>query len=239
MMKECTLYVTSKCNLHCDECVMGKLMRYTAGYEMSLEELDAFLDISKRSNYMFNIIICGGEPLLWKHLNEGAKRIYQSGVANKIFIFSNAINIKQATPDVMQYVDEIRISRYDSNTKNCKKLTDLFQNKVRIVERREFWHLPTNFIKDTLPVECVTPENLYMKGKVFACPHSGSVNNGKDELDDGTKLYVPLQLNYLDHMDGILKQQERLCMKCISNVKVRELLGGKFKKRDNHNIRMM
>lgn len=238
MIEELTLYVTSRCNLHCEQCVMGNFMRENLGYDMSMQELDDFLLVTKESGYRFDLIICGGEPLLWKHLQEGLAAIHQSEVANKILIFSNAINIKNVTDDVMKYVNQLRISRYESNDENTQELIRRYPGQIRVVERREFWHLPTQPIEGTLPQDCLTPERLYMKGKVFACPHSASVNGGKDELYGGQKLYVPLQKDYLNQMDKILEAQTNLCAMCISNTKVREHIT-RFKKNDNGELVFM
>lgn len=221
---ELTIYVTSKCNLHCQQCVMGKFMRENAKYEMSIPELQDFLDITKRSGYVFNMIVCGGEPLLWRHLEEGMKLIHESGVANRILIFSNVIDISRVTDEVMKYTTQLRVSRYESNEKNTKELIARYPDKIRVVERREFCELPTEPVPGSLPSlpdDCLTPENLFMKDKIFACPHVASVNGGKDTLDDGTKLYVPLQIGYMDGMKQILEKQKHLCMKCISNKKIR------------------
>jgi hypothetical protein len=76
-----------------------------------------------------------------------------------------------------------------------------------------------------------------MKDKVYACAHGASRNNGKDELEDGTKLYTPLEVGYLDHMDRIRKETEILCTKCSSNLKVRRVVE-KYVKSDQHRIKL-
>lgn len=233
-MKELTIYVTSKCNLSCEECVMGKFMRENRQYEMQLSELDTFLSVTKASNYVFDMIICGGEPLLWKHLAEGVEMVYQSGTANKILIFSNAINIKNITDRVMEQITQLRISKYDCNQVNTDELLRRYPEKIRVVERREFVKLPREPMAGTipeLPADCLTPEHLFMKGKIFACPHVASVNDGKDTLPDGTKLYTPCEIGYLDKIPEILEKIKPLCMKCISNIHVRHQ-AEKFKKQD-------
>ena len=70
-IREITFYVTSKCNLKCHECIMKHFMEANAKYEMSLEEIDFFLEASEKYNYKFDFILSGGEPLIWKNLEEG------------------------------------------------------------------------------------------------------------------------------------------------------------------------
>jgi len=220
-IKELTVYVTSKCNLMCQQCVMRNFMNSNKYYEMSIAELKMFIEITEKSKYVFDIIICGGEPLLWKYLDEGLKLIRNSSISNKILIFSNVVNIDIINDSIMQSITQLRISRYNCNQVNINKLMSYYPDKIRVVERREFFKLPIYSLDNVLPQECLTPECFFMENKVFACPHSASVNYGKNKLEDGTKLYVPLQINYLRYIKDILEKQTSLCAKCISNSKVR------------------
>lgn len=216
---------------------MSGFMSTNAGYEMSLEELDRFIQVTQESKYLLNVIICGGEPLLWKHLHEGVKRVSESKIANRILLFTNAVNIKNVNDDLMERLTQIRISKYDKNAKNTDELCARYPDKIRVVNRFVFYRQPDVPLDNVLPCECVNLEYLCMKDRVYACAHGCSRNDGKDELEDGTKLYAPLEVGYLDHMDRIRKDTEELCRKCSSNLKVRRIVE-KYKKADQYRIKI-
>jgi len=234
---ELTLYVTSKCNLFCEGCIMSDFMSANAGYEMALEELDKFIQVTQESRYLLNIIICGGEPLLWKHLQEGVKRVAESKIANRILLFTNAVNIRNVNNELMEHLSQIRISKYSKNAKNTDELCTRYPDKIRVVDRLKFYRQPDMPLHNVLPCECVNLEHLYMKEKIYACAHGCSRNGGHDELEDGTKLYAPLEIGYLNHMDRIRNETEELCRKCSSNLKVRKVVE-KYKKADQYRIKL-
>ena len=230
--QEVTLYVTSRCNLSCDGCIMGNFMRENRHYEMSLLEVAEFLRVTRESGYVVDIILSGGEPLLWRHLKQGLKMIRKSGIVKRILLFTNAMDISQVDDGVMSCLSQLRISRYCSNADNTRILCQRYPKNAKIADRREFYRQPAEPIDDVLPCQCVNTEYLYMNGKVYACAHGASANNGRDELPDGTKLYVPLRVGYMDAMAAIRAAQERsLCAKCSSNVKV-QAFAERFKKKE-------
>jgi hypothetical protein len=209
---------------------MAHFMRENRDYEMSLDELTGFLNVTRQSNYKLDLIICGGEPLLWQYLKPGLKMIHESGIAGRVLIFSNVMDISKVDDVVMEYVTQLRISRYECNGKNTQVLQERYPDKVRIVERTIFYRQPSEPLPNVLPCECVNQEFLYMKGKVYACAHGASRNKGKDVLEDGTPLFVDLAPGYLTTMAEIRAKQEAwLCTKCSSNLHVREVCD-KFKK---------
>lgn len=215
-----SLYVTSICSLDCEECIMQYLMKRDPKYHMSLEEIDRLVSSSERSRYKFDFILTGGEPLLWKNLKEGLRRLRASSICKSIQIFTNAMNISRLDAETVGYVDVVRVSEYSTNKENIQKLLAAFPDKVKVVNREEFWPNLREPMKGALPAVCLNPEMLLYDNKVYACPHSQSLAIlAKREL----RLSNPLAPGFVKGLFWIkLRQQRAVCTRCISNNRVRE-----------------
>ena len=200
---------------------MQHFMSETRQYQMSVEEIAQFLEVSERSGYKFKFILSGGEPLLWKNLKPGLQLLRASSVCKRIEIFSNATDIRRIDGEVMSLIDQLRLSEYSDNQDNIADLVERYGDKVRVVDRTKFWKNPKKAMKGVLPAKCLNRhQHLYMDGKMWACPHSGSIANG-----NGSKVTIccPLAEGFLDRMEEIfIAQQEEICTFCISNQKVRK-----------------
>jgi len=215
-----SLFVTSRCNVNCDECIMGNLRRTYPDYQMSLDEVKKFIEVSERSHYSFDIILTGGEPLSWDYFEEGTRLLKSSKICNSLHLFTNAMGISGLNHETVKYLDRIRISRYEGNRDNAAKLFKMFPGKVQIVDRREFWANPTHKIPDTVPARCCNQEVMLFNYRVYACPHSVSL---AFTSHSDVKLSNPLEDRFLVGMSQIKKmQQDAVCSLCISNLNVRE-----------------
>lgn len=214
-----SLFVTSKCAVNCKECIMGNLRRACPNYQMSLDEIGKFIEISERSHYYFDLILTGGEPLSWDYLKDGIKLLRSSKVCSSLHLFTNAMDISKLNAEIASHVDRIRISRYEGNYENAIKLSKLFGKKVEIVDRRKFWENPTHKVPDALPARCCNQEIMLFDYKIYACPHSASIDlTGHSDI----KLYNPLEYRFLKGLERIKKtQQNVICSLCISNLNVR------------------
>lgn len=216
---ELTLYVTSICQRRCKECIMGHLMSFDPFYEMSLKDLNALINVSEESNYIIDFILSGGEPLFWKHLVAGLKMLRESKICNKISIFSNAMKFHTITDEIISFIDILRISIYDNNLKQVNNLQKKYPDKIKAIDRQEFYVNPKFSVPNSLPVECLNPELFYYCGKVYACPHSASIARS---IGSDIQTCIPLQLNYVDKLISVKNNQvSKICTCCISNKKVR------------------
>jgi organic radical activating enzyme len=215
-----SLFVTSKCSVGCKECIMRHLRKAYEGYQMSIEELTQFIDISEGSRYAFDIILTGGEPLEWVNFKEGVSLLHASKICNSLTVFSNVKQINQIDDEVMQNIDILRISKYPFNAENIRILKEKYPDKVFFVEREQFWANPRNALLDTLPAKCLNEEIMLFNYRVYACPHSASIalfNKSKVCLSN------PLEAGFIKGLRRIKKnQQKEICTFCISNLNVRK-----------------
>lgn len=213
-----SMFVISACNLQCHECIMMNQMKAHPAYQMSLEELERFLYYTEKSNYAFHYRYTGGEPLYWKHLEEGTRMIRNSKSCKSILIMTNGMAHEKLTAPIWRMIDYVRISQYGYNHEAMNYLKAKRPSKVRIVDREEFYPMPTEPVEDATPVECGNPEHIFFKGRVYACPHSYSlaIKNNLTDIETG----VDLKENYCDGLADIRHSQEKICKLCISNKKV-------------------
>ncbi len=220
-----SLYVTSVCNLACSECIMQHAMHKDPKYQMGLDEIRALVEFGEKSNYRFDFVLTGGEPLIWKDLAEGLTILRQSRITNKIVMFSNAMFPDRVTADVIRLLDAIRISHYFYNTEHMQRLQAMWPEKVSVVERTGFWKNPTEPVPEhiSLPVECMNPEVMFYNYDVYACPHNLSIATAAGST---VPLSVPVrQVNFLDGLRNIKHSKghaSEICTLCISNGKVRK-----------------
>lgn len=219
--KYMSLYSTSVCNLACDECIMGHLMKNDSKYHMSLEEIKLLIKYSEEANYEFKFIISGGEPLLWNNLEKGLNLLKSSKITKEIVVFSNAMFHDKLNSNIMDSIDVIRVSHYFYNDKHMQELKDKYPDKVEIVERTGFWENPKSPVPKEIasPVNCLTPHCWLYNYEVYSCPHCKSIALGNGSK---IKLCKPLGPKFLEEL-GIIKSNmsEEICSMCISNGKVR------------------
>lgn len=217
-----SLYTTSVCNLTCGECIMQFQMDADKKYHMPLDELSDFLKFSLISGYRFQVLLSGGEPLLWKNLEDGLRLLRNSSVIEKITMFSNGMYPDRVTQEIAENIDVIRVSYYQYNEKHMVILKNKWPSKVEIVDKQEFWKNPTSAVPKeiALPVECLNaPFHLYNRN-VYACSHCNTLS-----LHSGSKVKLSNALG-VNFLNGIMDLKEGLaedvCTWCISNKKVRE-----------------
>lgn len=210
-----SLFVISACNLQCTECIMMSQMQKNSSYQMSLEEIEKFLFYTELSGYSFHYRYTGGEPLYWKNLEEGTKLIRKSKSCKSILLMTNGMAYDKMSSKTLSMIDYLRISQYDYNKEAIKYLKNKYPFKTKIVNREEFFPMPSKPVEEAVPVQCGNQEHLYFKEKVYACPHACSLalKNQINDVETGTNLVK----DYCDVLKKIRLSQEKICKLCISN----------------------
>lgn len=239
-----TLFTNSVCNLSCSECIMKfQMTKEYEGrvhndwkYQMSIQEVKDFVYFSEASNYVFDIVLSGGEPMLWKNLEEGLKILRKSSCVNRIIMFSNGMQYKRMNQNIVNMLDRIRFSIYkdveggSNNTKHIKEFESLYSKNSEIisVDRSHFFPNPKKPLEIYEPVKCMNPERMFYKGQIYACPHSGSL---AAHAQSNVKVSEKIGLNFLQGTGDIRKNHEKeICSLCISNKTVRDQVKRKFNK---------
>ena len=219
-----SLFVTSRCNQWCKECIMRGLMSKDRKYEMSLEELLAFIDVTEKSRYKFHYMLTGGEPLLWKNLKEGVRLLRQSASCNYLYLFTNLLNYEVLDNEIMDNLNCVKVSQYTTNEEEIREVKKRYGDKIKVYDRRKFWINPKEKIDINTPVMCMNEgELLFQDYHVYSCLHSASI--AAAHKDTETTICQPLELGYLDGLDEIRKNQAKdICSWCTSNKEVRDMM---------------
>lgn len=229
MPQDLSIYTTSLCDRNCAECIMRYQREADLQYHMSIAELQRLVGISEASDYSFNFILTGGEPLLWENLHDGVVLLRRSRVCQTLTLFTNALAALRLRASTVASLDEIRISAYDDNHDGRQLLRRRYPHKVRIVPRERFWQLPSRPLDGVLPADCMNPEVLYYRGQIYACPHSASLIHITQQV---ATLATPLEVGYLSKIAALRSQQgSAVCRVCISNRNVRQRLVAKANRR--------
>lgn len=106
--------VTNDCNLRCKHCYLSAGIGKKQ--ELDYDRLINFLDELYQLNGKTEVVISGGEPLLYKNIFKLLKYIKELG--HKLVLFTNGILIDKDNIKILkEYVDEIQISM-EGITKN-------------------------------------------------------------------------------------------------------------------------
>lgn len=215
-----SILVTATCSLQCEHCIMGNLLRARRGYSLSLEELRAFILISERSGYVFEIMLTGGEPLLWNNLKDALRILRASRMCAGLSLFTNATTIEPLfDAETVSYLDTIKVSQYRHNSENVDMLIRRYPSKVQIFHGEDFYVNPRVAVTHAVPALCLNPELFYFDYHMYACPHSASIAYGSGST---MQLANPLAVGFLKGLERIKhEQQYEICTYCISNEKVR------------------
>ena len=122
-----TLFVTSICGMKCVDCCVSHQMESDNKYHMSLEEIKNLIYVMEKSEYQCSILLGGGEPLLWNNLIDGLKLLRESSAIQYISMNSTVVHGK-ITPELMELIDAIHISKSKYNEQKIIELKKLFPN---------------------------------------------------------------------------------------------------------------
>jgi hypothetical protein len=195
---------------------------------MNLYEVNKFINLTKQSNYdkFKSIIVSGGEPLLWRNLEEGVKALRESNLAEAIHVFSNGINTEKVTPKVIDNIHVLRVSRYKENAIALNDLAKRYGSKIVIVDRMVHTPIPDKFYDNVLPAKCHCEGYALCDGVMYACPMIPAVaKEMKIPLMDLPLTYCKLQVNWAEVLNKFTRENHKLCKACIGNLKVRRLKG--------------
>lgn len=215
-----TLFVCSACTRKCPQCIQRTLLQ--SDYQMSLQEVGAFI-IASRGHQFEQVAVSGGEPLLWDWLLEGVRMLKESGVAKELSLFSNGMHPERVTPQIMQYIDKLRLSYYATNGRQLKWLKDKYGDKVGAFDRRQHFPIPTRLLNDVLPAECNCGGYMVYNSKVYACPQVPA-NMTEFKLGPFPEAVCNIEPGYLAYLSRFPRQNHTLCRGCLANLKVRDRL---------------
>lgn len=210
-------------------CAHGEQRRLLRHYELTLPQLERFLDATRRSGYRIGeVSIHGpGEPLLWKHFDEGVRLIARSGLVDRILITTNGLLLTRIAEKTWTCIDEVHVSLYPAFDRHdeLRACKDRYPDKVRIVPTDTFLIGPLGrHDEGSIPCVCACEGPMLVGDRVFLyCgpPVFGAGTLlGRDVMADGD-LSVPVGPGYMDaRVSGRVGTMD-YCKLCWANARPR------------------
>jgi len=184
------LVLTEKCSLKCKDC--SNLMQYYAkpideDFSQLISALDKFMNTV---DYAYEIRLIGGEPFMYKRIDEVLQKILSYKNCGNIIVYTNGTIVPKGDKLKTFKNDKIyfKISNYGSISRNVEKLEKtLSENKIHfITERITRWQDCAKIEKFDRPIEvtkqifgncCVNEALTLLHGKLYLCPFAAHAEN--------------------------------------------------------------
>jgi hypothetical protein len=186
------------------DCAHGEMRRRFPKYQLTLEQLRYFLDVTEESGYFIEdfLVHGAGEPLLWRHFEEGFKMLNNSPSIGGIHLTTNGIKLNRLNEECVNYCTSIFISDYGG--KNSCKIADFAQKypaKVYIYKPEIFRRLPKEGETAQIPCRCLCHGPMLFGDKIFLfCgpPVFGVAALANKDIFEAVALYTDICINWFD-----------------------------------------
>lgn len=184
------LVLTEKCSLKCKDC--SNLMQFYAkpvdeDYNQLIESLDKFM---KTVDYVYEIRLIGGEPFMYKKIDEVLNKILTYKNCGNIIVYTNGTIVPNEQKLKTFKNDKIyfKISNYGSISRNVEKLEKtLKEKKIHYITERitkwqdcakiESYDRPLELTKQIFGNCCVNEALTLLHGKLYLCPFAAHAEN--------------------------------------------------------------
>lgn len=215
------IITTAACNGGCNDCHTAKWMEIHKGYDLSLFDLQKFLEVSKESGYHFKLLsLSGGDPSLWSNLVPGMKMIKESGLFDRICAVTNVIAYDRFEP-VIDDLDYLRVSQYLGNEEEVKQAKKKYGIKVDVIDQTKRHVPPTTHIEGSLPARCHCEGWSLTEDRIWVCNAAETlVTMLGFDMKEYRKWSTPVQPGWLEKLASLDFYRMPICMYCIGNDKV-------------------
>ena len=165
------LAVCTPCQYDCVSCAHQGIRYQHHNYHLPLSELQNFLATTESSGYFIErLLISGpGEPLLWKHLDDGLALIGASPAIGFVEVLSNGLAIKRLDERTWQHIDRLRVSWYPEAAHiepDLREAERRYRSRIVINRIDQFRPLPAAST-GSIPCECTSTGPTYFDGRVL------------------------------------------------------------------------
>lgn len=216
------LLVTGECNMACPHCAQGWWRRDYKDYHMSLEEISLLCKrVDELGLHFGQAMVMGGEPALWKNLGEGCHVLHESGVFDKVYVYSNCKNPLPIMSVLDKgWADKVVVQTVNMSDIGVACLVNNHPDKVSVTQQPEHWVHPDTLLDGVLPAACGCDQITVFDYKVYSCP--GAYHNTKRfGLDvDNPPLWMDLQEDWKTFFDRMDRYNIQACRGCLANGKL-------------------
>jgi hypothetical protein len=196
---------------------------------MPLDDVRRLIVRSKELGVTFSeVLLSGGEPLLWAHLAEGLKLLRESGIAERLVLVTNATR-PELLAEVMPLLDHARLSNHGDNDSQVRAIHAAFADKVSVscLTHRKPPDVP---IYGATPVWCNCLNQHLLAGRMYVCPNA-SANCLRLGLDaNAPEISCSLDDDFAAHFaaNATARFSLPICSICLANTPVWECAVGDY-----------
>jgi len=208
-------FTNSTCARSCRQCNQQRYLNLTRGWEASLDDVEFFIRCAELQGFTFErVILAGGDPYLWKNLEEAVRMFHASPAFGGVNLFTGVIDEKltRRIEPMMQYIG---LSYYGVEPE--------FTSPKMEVDRTSasHWVLPAEPVPGTLPADCCCFGPNFRAGRVYRCSNIPDLLLAEDEPLEAADYSEPLTSQFLDiYLDADIYQDYH-CASCVANLNVR------------------
>lgn len=200
------------------------MMERFHGYQLSLDQVDEFIQQTRRSRYFIRELhIHGmGEPLLWKHFNVGVQRLAHSGIIGRILVISNGQLLDRIEAATWRDIYLLAVDVYPNmpHALRIEEAAHLHPGQVHINRITTFCLRVTNRHPHTIPCRCGCPGPMYADGRIFFQCGPGMFEAARLTGENPMDLAHPIGPDYLKEFDQHEIGCMALCEYCNSNTRI-------------------
>lgn len=211
-------FTNSTCPRACRQCNQQRYLNLTRGWEATLDDVEFFIRCAELQNYRFErVILAGGDPYLWKNLEEAVRMFHASPAFGGVNLFTGVIDEKltRRIEPLMQYIG---LSYYGVEPE--------FTSPKMEVDRTSasHWVLPAEPVPGTLPADCCCFGPNIRAGRVYRCSNLPDLLLAGGEPLEAADYSEPLTSQFLDlYLDAGIYQDYH-CASCVANLNLRSHL---------------
>ena len=218
------LMVTGRCNKSCEHCSQATFNRDHRNWDASPALVKKLCERANENGGRYDWIqFSGGEPLLWKHLDEACDIIRGSGAFGRIRVNSNCV----AGDTLFRMLDAGKIDVVYADTFNADpeavaRLRADYPGRY-ILDDIPHKPLPTEAHDGVLPAACHCDRPSVMGENVYPCGnfYEHITRLGRNIADYGA-YFTTLDDDWISFFRGVDKFNMDICRYCLANGKVWE-----------------
>ena len=180
-LSEITEFITNLyCNNNCRECVRKPLSYLLQDYEMTLEEVRNYIDISIACKAKPTTLrLVGGNTLLWPHLLPALamlREAQQKGVIKGIQLYISPVEEElKLINSIEQFFSLILVTKRLDNSHVIETIRELYPGRVNVIVAEQHYYNPRRpipgIITEMKSCYCGVANSTYFLNRIWACPN--------------------------------------------------------------------
>lgn len=216
--------VTGRCNKSCEFCSQATFNRDYCRWDAPVELIEKICRRTLENGMRYEYIqFSGGEPLLWKNIDEACDIIGKSDAFHRIRVNTNCVEKDKLFSLLDHYqIQQVYADTFNADPEAVAKLRKFYPDKA-ILDHIPHKPLPKSPIDGTLPAACHCDRPCVIGNSVYPCGnfYEHITRLGKN-IEDYKDYFCSLDDDWVEFFRGVDKFNMDICRYCLANGKVWE-----------------